>query len=54
MAIISGETLLLGHYTRTCFRPVKLWFDPKQIAKETISPELIQKIPPEQHIKNIL
>ena len=36
------------------FRLVKLWFDPKQIATETISPVLIQKISPELHIKNII
>ena len=35
-------------------RPVKLWFDPKQIATETISPVLIQKMSPEHHIKNII
>ena len=35
-------------------RPVKLWFDPKQIATETISPVLIQEISPEHHIKNII
>ena len=35
-------------------RPVKLWFDPKQIATETISPVLIQEIFPEHHIKNII
>ena len=35
-------------------RPVKLWFDPKQIATETISPVLIQKISAEHHIKNII
>ena len=36
------------------YRPVKLLFDPKQIATETISPVLIQKISPEHHIKNII
>ena len=35
-------------------RPVKLWFDPKQTATETISPVLIQEISPEHHIKNII
>ena len=35
-------------------RPVKLWFDPKQIATETMSPVLIQEISPEYHIKNII
>ena len=39
---------------KAAHRPVKLWFDPKQIATETISPELIQKIYPEHHIKNII
>ena len=41
-------------HTRVSYRPVKLWFDPKQIATETISPVLIQEISPEHHIKNII
>ena len=32
----------------TLLRPVKLRFDPKQIATETISPELVQEIPLDQ------
>ena len=39
---------------KSYFRPVKLWFDPKQIATETISPVLIPEIYPEHHIKIII
>ena len=51
--------MTVRHYTVhnnmiTVNMPVKLWFDPKQIATETISPVLIQEISPEHHIKNII
>ena len=42
------------HSVNAHYRPVKLWFDPKQIATETVSPVLIQEISPEHHIKNII
>ena len=47
----TDKYLVNAGYT---YRPVKLWFDPKQIATETISPVLIQEISPEHHIKNII
>ena len=34
--------------------PVNLWFDPKQIATETIPPVLIQDRPTKHHARNII
>ena len=52
--VVQNDATYVHVYCINHNRPVKLWFDPKQIATETISPVLIQEISPERHIKNII